>query len=466
MKMIALCTALAVVLVACAAETEPRREIGGVVDEAAKRAIGEGKVEGLVAVVARDGAVVFERGYGRADLQTEEAMTAEAVLDYFSIGKHVTAAILLRLAERGALDLDAPARLYLPEADFEGADVTTRQLLSHTSGLWEAEQDENELPASHRDPPLDGAILAWANQGERLAAPGETWMYSGGGFLFAGEIAERLTGRTFERLIDEELASPLGLQNFASCADVVGDRAPAYFVEAGETRRIAEVDPEWFGGAGTVCGTAGDLMRWWLALRSGRVMNAGSLEQMFSPTRLQRNGVEAAFGYGLGVRLGAYAGRRKIGHTGSGSGGTSVLAEYPDAGLVILVITNTAGEGVRDAREIEAGIASRLLGADAGALADAPLPDDFLRGAPGLYRSPLGALCVSARGAELWRSFGDGGLERLSHAGEGRFVPADDASGAGVEYFLGMGSGSAQWFAYDSYGFPDDLAVRVADDCN
>jgi CubicO group peptidase (beta-lactamase class C family) len=73
-----------------------------------------------VVVVARDAEVVFERGYGRADVQTDEPMASEAVLDYFSIGKHATAAILLRLAERGELNLDAPARLYLPEADFEG----------------------------------------------------------------------------------------------------------------------------------------------------------------------------------------------------------------------------------------------------------------------------------------------------------------------------------------------------------
>lgn len=466
MKMIAVFTALAIALASCAAETEPDRRTGSVVDEVARRAIGEGKVVGLVVVVARDSAVVLERAYGRADIETDEPMTSDAVLDYFSIGKHVTAAILLRRAERGVLILDGPARLYLPEADFEGYDVTTRQLLSHTSGLWEPELDENELPASHRDPPPDGAILAWANQGERLAAPGETWMYSGGGFLFAGEIAERLTGRTFEQLIHEELAGPLGLQKLMGCADMIRDRASAYFVEAGETRRIAEVDPEWFGGAGTVCGTAGDLMRWWLALRSGRVVNASSLEQMFSPSRLRRNGIEADFGYGLGVRLGEYAGHRKIGHTGSGSGGTSVLAEYPDAGLTILLITNTAGDGVPNAYELEAEIASTLLDVDTESVADSRIPDDLLRAAPGLYRSPLGRLCVSARGAELWRSFGNSAPERLRHAGAGRFVAADDVRGAGVEYFLGIGSGRAQWFAYDRYGFPDDVAVRVDDDCN
>jgi hypothetical protein len=54
---------------------------------------------------------------------------------------------------------------------------------------------------------------------------------------------------------------------------------------------------------------------------------------------------------------------------------------------------------------------------------------------------------------------------RLRHVGAGRFIAADDAHGAGVEYFLGLASGKAQWFAYDRYGFPDDLAVRVDDDC-
>lgn len=465
MRKAALLAACALGLEACAVAALPDKEVESVVDDVAQQAIREGRVEGLVVVVARDGLVVLERPYGRSDIQTDVAMTSKTVLDYFSIGKHVTAAILLRLAERGELDLDATARLYLPGADFEGADVSTRQLLSHTSGLWEMEQDENELPRSYADPPPDGTILAWANQGKRLAAPGETWMYSGGGYLFAGEIAQRLTGRTLEHLVEDTLASPLGLKNFAGCIDVDSDRSPGYFVEAGDAHLIADVDPRWWGGAGTVCGTAGDLMRWWLALRSGRILNASSLDQMFRPTRVRRNGIEATFGYGLGIRVGKYKGYRKVGHTGSGSGGTSVLAEYPDAALTILVITNTAGDGVRDARAIEADIASSLLGLDSELATDPPVPVGLIDAAPGLYRSPSAEMCVSVRGAELWRSVGNAAPDRLRHIGEGRFIAAGDADGAGVEYFLGIGSKKAQWFAYDYYGFPEDLAVRIDDDC-
>src|SRR5690606_23702143 len=102
--------ALAVVVSACAATPAPHRPTASVVDEVAGRALEGGDVVGLAVVVARDGAVVLERGYGHANLQAHESMTRDAILDYFSIGKHTTAAILLRLAERGDLDLDAPAR--------------------------------------------------------------------------------------------------------------------------------------------------------------------------------------------------------------------------------------------------------------------------------------------------------------------------------------------------------------------
>ncbi len=464
MKRIAGLVASAFVLGACAAGFEAEPSIRRAADRAAASALNAGNVEGVVVVIAQGGEIVHERGYGRANIETDEAMSPSAMLDYFSIGKSVTAAMLLRTMERGALSLDAPVRSYLPEADLEGAEVTTRQLLSHTSGLWEAESDENRLPEHFRDSPPEGAILLWANQGVRLAAPQSTWMYSNGGFLFAGEIAERVNGRTIEQLIAEEMAAPLGLENFAGCAELAERRAPAYFREAGEVHTIVEIDPEWFGGAGTVCGTAGDLMRWWLALRAGRVVGAGSIEEMFRSSRLERNGAATDFGYGLGVRLGVFRGRRKIGHTGSGAGGTSVLAEYPEADLVILVITNTAGEDVRDARAIEIEIANAVLGVDARD-ADPPVSEALLRASPGLYRSPTGLLCVAVRDGALWRAFGDAPPERLRHRGDGRFVGEGDEDEAGVEYFLGVAEGRAQWFAYDAYGFPDDLAVRIGDRC-
>ncbi len=393
-------------------------------------------------------------------------MTSRTITDYFSIGKHITAAILLRLAEHGKLDLDAPARRYLPDADFEHADVTVRQLLTHTSGLWEIEKNENELPARYAKPPPEGAVLDWANQGERLASPGETWMYSNGGYLFAGKVAERLSGKSLEELLVEDLASPLGLEAFAGCKDLDTVLASGYTYENGEVRLIPEVDAGWWGGAGNVCGTAGDLMGWWLALRSGRVLSTSSMEQMFSPTRLHRKDSQADFGYGLGIRIGEFWGNTKIGHTGSGSGGTAVLAEYPESELAILVIVNTAGNEVPSAADIEAEIAAALLDVDTSMTERSPIPDGVLSSAPGKYRSPDQEFCVSARGMELWRSVDGSDAEPLHHMGGGQFVSMHGGFGLSVEYFLGTESGRAQWFGYKYNGFPQDLAVRVGDECD
>ena len=455
----------AIALGACGDTASKDPSAAALVDEVAAKSINEGNIQGLVVVVAQKGSVVLERGYGLAHIESNVAMTDRTVIDYFSIGKHITAAILLRLAERDELNLDSPARLYLPDADFEGADVTVRQLLSHTSGLWEVEQDENELPSKFGEPPPVGAILEWANQGERLADPDETWMYSNGGYLFAGEIAERLTGETLENLLVEELAAPLGLERFGGCADLDAELASGYSYEGGEAGLIADVDAGWWGGSGNVCGTAGDLMRWWLALRSGRVLSSDSSDQMFSPTRLYRENGQTVFGYGLGIRIGEFWGYSKLGHTGSGSGGTAVLAEYPDAGLAILTVVNTAGDGVRNAVDIEAEIAARLLNADTSSPERIPIPEKLLTAAPGLYRSPSYEFCVSARGTELWRSVGNTDAERMRHAGNGQFVSQIGGYGASVEYFLGTESGKAQWFGYDYNGFPQDLAIRVGDEC-
>lgn len=417
-------------------------------------------------MVAQDGLITLDRGYGLADIAGDIPATSSTHFDYFSIGKHITAAILLRLAERAVLNLDAPAERYLPEGDFEGAEVTVRQLLSHTSGLWEAEKDENDLPASFAAPPTKGAILAWANQGERLAPPGEHWMYSNGGYLFAGEIAERISGKSFEELVADELAVPLGLAHFGHCKTMETRLAKGYAVETGEARPIAYVDAGWWGGSGSVCGTAGDLMRWWLALRSGAVLSTSYLAQMFEPSQLRRGHNHANFGYGLGVRLGQFWGHTKIGHTGSGSGGTSVLAEYPDAGLAIVVVVNTAGDDVLRAADIEAAIAGELLNADVSAVTANPTPSGLLASAPGRYRSPWDEFCVTARGKDLWRSIDGNDAEQLHHSANGRFISVRKDFGMSTEYFLGSQSGKAQWFGYDDNGFPQDLAIRIADTCD
>ena len=426
------------------------------------------RIVGFTVAVAKDGRVVAEAGFGRHALDSPDPMPAGATLDYFSVGKAVTAALLLKLADRGLVDLDGNVADSLPEADLHGAAVTPRHLLTHTSGLWEPELDETEPPAAFARPPPPGAVVAWANGSTRRAAPGETWLYSNHGFLFAGALAEAATGRRFEDLVEDELVAPLGLARFGSCRFAAARRAPGYRLAAAGPEPIPPIDPRWFGGAGSICGSAADLLHWWSSL-DGTLITRSSFVAMTTPVRLARDGASSRFGYGLGLRLGTLHGYRKLGHTGNGAGGTSVLAAYPDTGWAIAVITNTAGPAVPHALEIEAGTAELLLHGERWAVANRsrttpnrPLPPGLAAGAPGYYRSPEGRFCITRDGEQLYSASGDGARAALLHLGDGRFS-GDDASA--VEYFLGLQTGPAQWFGFDWHGFPLDLATRADERC-
>ncbi|MGH8249177.1 MAG: serine hydrolase domain-containing protein [Steroidobacteraceae bacterium] len=429
------------------------------VDRIAKRYLDTTPIVGFGVTVMRKGAVIHNAGYGKARLDPVIPADAGTRFDYFSVGKHVTTALVLRLVERDLLDLDSPAGKYLPGLDPDYGNATLRQLLSHTSGMTSPEIDERDPAAELLVVPTRESLLDWLAMSERVAPPGETWLYCSDAFVVAATIAEQLTGASYRELVRREVAEPLGLGDFGF---ELTPSAQGYFVEQDTPAPIKAVPYEWFSGAGSIRGTTVDLARWWMALRSGKVIGEQSSVAITTPTRLASKGKTAEFGYGLGIRLGSLAGHRMIGHTGDAAGGTAVLAEYPDDDLLIVVATNTRGKGVPWAIGIQAEIARTLLGIEIGKPLDQPTPKALLADAPGFYVSPEGSFCVSARDDSLFVAYDDESPVRLLHQGNGVLMPVGHP--AAEEYFLG-GPGPTPWFAYRYHGFPMDLAVRTADAC-
>lgn len=420
-------------------------------------------IVGLAVAVARDGEIVHEAAYGLARLDPEVPMRVDTPMEIFSVGKIATAVLALRLAERGDLDLDAPIGALVPEVGGDYAPATLRQLLRHSSGLAEQEIDEVDPAPRFLDHPSRGDVLAWIEEGERVAGPNETWLYNGSGFVLAGIAAEEATASGFPALVRTELRDPAGVDAFGYCPDLDPERAQGYMIREDTPEPIPPIDFAWFGGAGSLCATAGDLVRWWRALRAGSLVGPDSLAQMTTPVTLERDALRAEFGYGLGLRLGEYGGHRMLGHTGNGAGGTAVLAEYPEERLVIAVITNTAGRGVPHALEIEAAMARAILAFEIGRPSQDPVPSAALAAAPGLYLSPEGAFCISADRDGLLLATDGGDPQTLLHQGSGRFQRGSDHTFE--EFFLGWPN-RIGWFGYRLHGFPMDLAVRTADDCH
>jgi D-alanyl-D-alanine carboxypeptidase len=462
------CTLGLLVVAGCAVDdpaqsAEPDPQTAAVVGRIAGQYLADTPIAGLEVTVARGGRIAHDAAYGYARRSPDTPADGSTSFELFSVSETVTAVLLLRLAERGLIDLDAPADSIVRGLQGGYAAATLRQLLHHTSGNSAIAIDVHNPEPRYTRPPARDELTASLAGGTSVAAGDEQWMHSAAGYVIAGLAAEAVTNMPLAALLREEMARPLGLARFGWCPDLAATRAQAYMTAGGVTQPAPSIDYGWRGGSGAFCATTGDLARWWLAVRGGQLISPASLQEWMTPVALERNGVRADFGQGLGIRLGAYGGHTVIGQTGDGAGGTAIVVEYPDDRLLIAVAANTAGPGVPHAIEVQAAIARELLGIAETASSEVPIGPESLTTVPGLYRSPQGTFCVQAVEDGLVVSADDEQAVALAHLGNGRFIRADAPES--LEYFLGWPD-HAEWFGYAWFGLPMDLAAKEADSCD
>jgi CubicO group peptidase (beta-lactamase class C family) len=413
----------------------------------------ESRITSVSVAVGRGGRVIFARGFGVADLATGRKLDAGAIMDIGSITKQFTAAAVLKLVEDRRIDLDQPLARYLPSWRDNGRAITIRQLLNHTSGLGDAPFSEETPEPRFLAPISFEGLLAHARTAPVLFAREETWFYSNTGYVLLGLLLERLHEKSYGRVIEEVIARPLGLDTLIYCdkARPIANRVRDYVVRDDKVEPIPPVDVSWFGGAGSLCASATDLVRWEQALLGGKIIAPKMFEAMHTPAILRIGDVTMPVDYGFGRVLGAHHGHRMVSHTGSGAGITAMLSHYPDDDLILAVLVNTNGGGVPDAQAIEARLSADLLGftPDPETPPDAPVTPAQATAWAGTYlgSGPLeihvtgcdeGGLCSAQVGAP-------GPPWRLRHRGNGVFATP---FGSGSEIRFVPASGQAQWFVH------------------
>ncbi len=172
----------------------------------------DGTLPGATALVARRGVVVGRCWYGDAIREpARHPVGPHTLFAVASITKPITATAIMQLAERGALSIDQPVQDLLPEFAGPGKEsITLRHFLTHTSGLPEYAEDNQEIRRRHLG--LDAFVRSYC-RGTPLFAPGTQWSYSNYGFGLAGEIIARLGGRGYHRFVAEEILGPLGMHD-------------------------------------------------------------------------------------------------------------------------------------------------------------------------------------------------------------------------------------------------------------
>jgi CubicO group peptidase (beta-lactamase class C family) len=310
-------------------------------------------VPGLALAVVHHGEVVYANGFGMTSVEDSGIpVTPRTLFQIGSTTKPLTGTMVMRLDERGDLDLDRPVRTWLPDLTFSvpGAaeQVTLRMLLSHTAGLpWD--QISPTRLFGPRDP---AALAAWVRDElphrPLVAAPGERWSYSNPGINLAAHLAEIVTGETYPVLMQALVFAPLGMERttFDPTVAMTYPRAQAH--ERGEdgTLRVLHRAPDNAAQypSAFAYSTVLDLANFALLhLQQGRFgddqwLSPASIAAMHAP-QVER-GDPSGGAYGVTFAIDTYRGIRQISHMGGISSFRSEFTLLPEAGIGVILLYN------------------------------------------------------------------------------------------------------------------------------
>jgi D-alanyl-D-alanine carboxypeptidase len=297
---------------------------------------------GLSIGIGRSDHVIVDRGIGLADIEWNQLADADSAFRIGSLTKQFTAAAVMKLVERGQLALDDALSKYLPEFDSGGRILTIRQLLNHTSGIPNYTAQPGFMGKGDRLDFSEKDLLQYVAGKPFNFEPGTSWAYSNTNYLLLGLIVEKLSGRSYAEFMRDEFFQPLKMTHTRvdSESAIIPNRAKGYGrkLDTNERRNAMLMTTANSGGAGVLVSTAGDLIRWQIALITGRAVSPASFQQMIHETA--KTGIPDT-SYGFGLMIDQPEGQQRISHTGGINGFNSTLSWFPGMGLIIAVISNS-----------------------------------------------------------------------------------------------------------------------------
>ena len=311
-------------------------------------------VAGAVVSVVKDGKVLFQKGYGYADVEAERPVLPDQTLFRpGSISKLFTATAVMQLVEQGKLDLDRDVNDYLdfPIPKTYPEPITLRQLLTHTGGF---EETLKNLFVAHESDMKSLRTYLVNQMPARIFRPGKVPSYSNYGFTLAGYIVERVSGEKFEHYITNHILQPLRMTD--STFDqplppqLAAQMSKAYLIASKKPRdfEFVQVAP-----AGALSTTAADMTRFMLAfLQDGSVDGVAILKPETVREMQTRQFAIHPMICGLGITFMEYwlDPVRAIGHGGDTVYFHSDMVLLPDAHVGYFISYNSLGKNVGGGR--------------------------------------------------------------------------------------------------------------------
>jgi len=309
-----------------------------------RRVMDSTKTPSIAVAVAKGGRIIWEEGFGFADVEHRTPATPTTLYSMASISKPITATGLMKLVEQGKIDLDRPANDYLGTAKITGlagpaSGATVRRVMSHTAGL----------PLHYRffyaggavtRPSMDEAISRYAIV---VYPPGAVYNYSNLGYGVLEEIIAKVSGKPYETYMQEEVFKPLGM-NTTTIGTGAGIANSAVRYTA-DWKPIAFYDFD-HRAASAVYTSAHELVRFGMFHLKDHLADQRPILKDATLDAMQHRETpgDTASGYGLGWAIDNEQGTRVVSHTGGMPGVATSLELYPQQNMAIVALGNTSSE--------------------------------------------------------------------------------------------------------------------------
>uniref|UniRef100_Q31GQ6 Beta-lactamase family protein n=1 Tax=Hydrogenovibrio crunogenus (strain DSM 25203 / XCL-2) TaxID=317025 RepID=Q31GQ6_HYDCU len=318
---------------------------------------------------------------GVADQNTNEPMTSNTRMLSASIGKTFVSATVMALANENKLNLNTPISHWLGKRPWfdrlpNHADITLKQLLTHTAGLPDHVNSKDFAKAvqNHWQEKENAftpeVLIRFILDQPALFPAGKGWSYSDTGYILIGLIIEKVTGMDYYDQIEKRFLIPLDL-TFTSPADrrklpglatgyTRADNAFGFPVKSTKGKAVMAWNPamEWTGGG--LVTTARDLSLWGAALFRGQAMPGNYLPQLLDAVPIQENNNHKKYGAGVTIQKTSKFGDM-YGHAGWIPGYISSLRYYPDYNVTIAFQINTDINVKQHLSDIETRLAKIIL---------------------------------------------------------------------------------------------------------
>ncbi len=292
---------------------------------------------GGVFMVAKNGKAIYQKAFGKANLELDVNLTPESVFQIGSMTKQFTAIAILMLEEQGKLNVHNTISKFIPDYPL-GEKITIHHLLTHTSGIKDFTKMKSLRDISNKEMSPKMLVDFFKNEPVDFAS-GEKFDYNNSGYVVLGYLIELVSGKTYGDFIKDNIFNKVGMHqsNYATDRLIINKRAYGYHKKESGYVNKTVINLSVPFSSGSLMSSVNDMLKWQNALNQNLLLKAENMQKAFSKYKLNSG---EYFTYGYGWHIKELNGTSTREHGGSIFGFKSMGVYIPSEDIYILGLSN------------------------------------------------------------------------------------------------------------------------------